>query len=77
MMVDFARILIVLGVVCVVAGAVLLLLPRGFNPLAWFGRLPGDIWYQGEHTSVFIPLTSMLVVSLVLSGFLWLYRALF
>lgn len=57
-MVDFARILIGIGVVCVVVGSVLLLLPKGWNPFGWFGRLPGDIWYQGEHTSVFVPLIS-------------------
>ena len=33
--------------------------------LSWFGHLPGDIRYQGENTQVFIPITSMLVVSVV------------
>lgn len=29
----------------------------------WFGRLPGDIRSEGERTTVFIPITSMLIVS--------------
>lgn len=31
----------------------------------WFGRLPGDIRSEGERTTVFIPITSMLIVSVV------------
>ena len=33
--------------------------------LSWFGRLPGDIRYEGERTTVHVPITSMLLVSLV------------
>ena len=32
--------------------------------LSWFGRLPGDIRYEGEHTTVHVPITSMLLLSL-------------
>lgn len=35
--------------------------------VSWFGRLPGDIRYEGERTTVFVPITSMIVVSVVLS----------
>jgi hypothetical protein len=28
--------------------------------LNWFGRLPGDIRYEGEHTRVYVPIVSML-----------------
>jgi hypothetical protein len=38
-----------------------------FGGFAWFGKLPGDIRYQGESTRVFIPITSMLLVSAVLT----------
>lgn len=34
---------------------------------SWFGRLPGDINIQSENSRVFIPITSMLVLSVVLS----------
>lgn len=42
-----------------------------------FGRLPGDIRYNGRHTKVFIPITSMLLLSLVLSLALTLLSWLF
>jgi len=33
----------------------------------WFGRLPGDLRFEGERTSVLVPITSMILVSLVLT----------
>jgi hypothetical protein len=34
---------------------------------SWFGNLPGDVRIEGETTTVFIPITSMLVVSVVVT----------
>jgi len=45
--------------------------------LSWFGRLPGDIRLGDERARIFIPLTSMLIVSLVLSLLLYLLRRFF
>ena len=35
--------------------------------LSWFGRLPGDLRMEGERTRVFVPITSMILVSVVLT----------
>lgn len=35
--------------------------------LSWFGRLPGDIRYEGDNSRVFIPITSMIIASIVLT----------
>nr|WP_274387657.1 DUF2905 domain-containing protein [Salsipaludibacter albus] len=35
--------------------------------LSWFGRLPGDIRIEGDSTRVFIPITSMVIASVVLT----------
>jgi len=35
--------------------------------ISWFGKLPGDIRIQNENSVVFIPITSMVVISLLLS----------
>ncbi len=35
--------------------------------VTWFGRLPGDIRIQNEHRFILIPITSMVIVSVVLS----------
>lgn len=33
----------------------------------WFGRLPGDLRFEGERSRVLLPITSMIVLSVVLS----------
>ncbi len=45
--------------------------------LDWFGRLPGDIRYEGERTKVYVPIVSMLLVSLALSLIFYLLRRFF
>lgn len=44
---------------------------------SWFGRLPGDIRIEGERSRVYIPITSMLLLSIVLSIAFSLFRRLF
>ena len=44
------------------------------NKLNWFGHLPGDIRMERENVRFFMPLTSMLLLSLVLSLAAWLIR---
>ena len=61
--------LVVLGLCLVVAG---LLVWSG--ALSWFGRLPGDIRWEGERGRVYVPITSMILVSVVLSVLLWLFQ---
>jgi hypothetical protein len=35
--------------------------------LAWFGRLPGDLRFERSNLRVYVPIVSMLLVSLVLT----------
>lgn len=65
------RTLILAGLLLVALGALLHFFP---NLLSWFGRLPGDIRIEGEKTKVFFPITSMLLISLLLSLLLALFR---
>ena len=67
------KILVALGVVLILAGVVLSYAP---GLLGWFGHLPGDIRIERENGVVFIPVTSMIVVSLVLTllGNLFFHR---
>jgi hypothetical protein len=60
---DFGRILILVGILVVAVGLLFLALARFPN----FGNLPGDIHVQTDGVSCFVPLASMLVVSIVLS----------
>jgi len=45
--------------------------------LNWFGKLPGDIHYEGERAQVYIPIVSMLLVSIALSLIFYLLRRFF
>lgn len=55
--------LVVLGGLAVVVIGVLI----WSGALSWFGRLPGDIRYEGENSRVFIPITSTIIASVVLT----------
>ncbi len=55
---------LVLGAVFLLIGLILTYAP---SLIAWFGRLPGDIRIQDEHKFIFIPITSMIIVSLLLT----------
>jgi hypothetical protein len=61
---DLGRLLIGLGLILLVAGALILLLGRVGLPL---GRLPGDISYRGKNLSVYVPLGTSILLSVVLS----------
>ena len=67
------------GVVVVAIGAIIvvggLLLMSG--SLSWLGRLPGDIRFEGENVKVYIPIASMLLVSVLLSAVIWCIRRFF
>ena len=61
---EFGKLLIFVGVLLIVAGLVLMALGRLHFPL---GRLPGDFLYRGKNTTVYFPLATSLLVSVVLS----------
>ncbi len=65
-----ARILIGLGLTILAVGLLLYFAPGAFK---WFGRLPGDIHIERGNTRFFFPLTSTIVVSLVLTLILNLF----
>ncbi|OQX63693.1 MAG: hypothetical protein B5M56_01915 [Desulfococcus sp. 4484_241] len=56
--------MIFLGLFLVAAGLVLVYAPGLLN---WFGKLPGDIRIESERGGLFIPITSMIIVSVVLT----------
>jgi len=63
------RTLVIIGIVLILAG------------LAWpwlaklpLGRLPGDLLIDRDGLRIYVPLTTMLLISIVLSVLLWLFR---
>lgn len=66
---SFPRLLITLGITLVVVG----LLWPWLTKLG-LGRLPGDIVVEREHSRFYFPLTTSLLISLILSLLFWLFR---
>lgn len=66
---SVGRLLIVLGIVLVVIGVLWPLIAR-----MGLGRLPGDIVIERENFRFYFPITSMILLSLLLSLILWLFR---
>jgi hypothetical protein len=59
---EIGRILLVIGLVLVVVGGLAALGVR-----LPFGRLPGDIAIEGERGGIYIPIVTMIIVSVVLT----------
>jgi hypothetical protein len=70
MLPDLGRMLIVFGAVLLIVGVILTMGAR----LPWLGRLPGDISIEREHFRFYFPLATSILLSLVLTLVLWLFR---
>ena len=72
-MTSLGKLLIVAGGLLIVIGIIVVLAGRANIPL---GRLPGDISYRGKNTAVFFPITTCIILSIVLSFIVWLVNRL-
>jgi len=68
---GLGRLLITLGLVLVALGVLVSL--GGRLPFR-LGRLPGDIYIQGKHSSFYFPLATCILLSIVASLVMWLLR---
>ena len=64
--------LVAFGVALILIGLLI-----GSGSLSWFGRLPGDIRIERDSFTVYLPLVSMLLVSVILSLVLYVVRRFF
>jgi hypothetical protein len=65
---ELGKLLLVVGVILIVVGALLVFGARWPFRL---GRLPGDIAYQGRHGSFYFPIVTCIVVSFGLTLIFW------
>ena len=66
---DIGKALVVLGLLIALAGLLLVFVGR----VPWIGRLPGDIHIQRGNWSFYFPLTTSIVLSLLLTLAFWLF----
>ncbi len=73
-MTQIGKILIIVGIILVIAGVII---HFAGNRLNWIGHLPGDIRIEKENVRFYFPLTTMIILSIVLSIILWIIRKVF
>jgi hypothetical protein len=71
---QIGKILIVAGIIIVIAGVILYF---AGNRLTWLGHLPGDINIVKDNVRIFIPITTMILLSAILSLLLYIIRKFF
>jgi hypothetical protein len=67
-MIEIGKLILGLGLALVAIGAVLMLAGRMGVPI---GRLPGDFVYRGKHATVYFPLVTCIVISVILTVILY------
>ena len=73
-MIDFGKSLIFMGIVIILLGTMLLFSDKlPFN----LGKLPGDIFYKKDNFSFYFPITTAILVSIVLSLLFYLFGRFF
>lgn len=71
---QLGKTLIIIGLIIVIAGIIVYFTG---NKLGWFGNLPGDIRIEKENMKFFFPITTMIILSIVVSALLWIIRKFF
>jgi DUF2905 family protein len=71
---QIGRALVILGVVTVAVG-LLLMAGEKFSFLG-LGKLPGDFSYRGKNLIFYFPLATSVIISILLTGILWLISVL-
>ena len=66
---QLGKLLVMAGAVIIALGLLFLLLSK----LKWTGHLPGDIYIQKKNFSFYFPLTTCIVLSVILSFLFWLF----
>lgn len=71
---QIGKVLLLAGTVLIVAGVVVFFFG---NKLTFFGRLPGDIRIERDNFRMYIPITTMILLSIVLTLLSYIFRKFF
>ena len=71
---PIGKTIVVLGVIVVLIGLVVWLAGDKFS---WFGNLPGDIRVERKNMRFYAPITSMILLSILFSLLMWVFRKFF
>lgn len=71
---EAGKYLIIIGIIIVILGIIIYFLGNKFS---WFGNLPGDIKIEKENVRIYFPFISMLIISVVISFIIYIFRKFF
>lgn len=71
---QFGKILIFIGLLVIIVGVIVWLF---HDKMGWLGNLPGDINIRKGNTRIYIPVTTMILISIFLSFILWIIGKIF
>jgi hypothetical protein len=71
---HLAKGLVALGIIIGAIGLVLLFIPKIPFIGEYIGRLPGDIYIKRENLSFYFPITTGIIVSIIISVLLYIFR---
>ncbi|MBK7099775.1 MAG: DUF2905 domain-containing protein [Sphingobacteriales bacterium] len=71
---QIGKYLLIAGIILLVIGAVFMLFG---NRLNFFAKLPGDIRIERENFRFYFPITTLIIISLILNLIIWLIKRLF
>ena len=66
---ELGKVIVLIGLGIAAVGVILWALGK-----AGFHGLPGDVKYESEHVKVYVPIVTCIVLSILLSGAMWLWR---
>lgn len=69
-MAGLGKLIVLAGIVLIIFGVILML----GGKLSWFGRLPGDIYVEKKGFSFYFPITTSIIISVILSIMFMLLR---
>lgn len=69
-MAEFGKVLICIGLLLAILGFVFIF----GNKIPFIGRLPGDIAVERRNYSFYFPVTTCIIISVVISFILWLFN---
>jgi hypothetical protein len=67
---EFSNVLIVIGIAIVILGVLM----RFTSILSYFGKLPGDIRIEKENFKFYFPITSMILISIVINIIIRIFK---
>jgi len=71
---HIGKILIIAGIILVITGVIIYFAGNRMN---WIGHLPGDIRIEKENFRFYFPVTTMIILSIVVSLIIWFVRKIF